>query len=100
MEIKTQNKRLKSIIASEEHKFWKIISNNSKFSENLVQLDTRLLKNYYKSIGYRDVEITSKFINLNQTGNIDLTYSIEAGQRYRIGKLSTNLDKVFDKNIF
>ena len=97
---KLKNKRLKSIIASEEHKFWKIISNNSKFSENLVQLDTRLLKNYYKSIGYRDVEITSRFINLNQSGNIDLTYSIEAGQRYRIGKLSTNLDKVFDKKIF
>jgi len=97
---KIKDSRLKSIIASEEHKFWKIISNNSKFSENLIQLDTRLLKNYFQSIGYKDVEITSNFVNLNQSGNIDLTYSIEAGQRYRIGKLSTNLDNVFDKKIF
>ena len=97
---KIKDSRLKSIIASEEHKFWKIISNNSKFSENLIQLDIRLLKNYFQSIGYKDVEITSNFVNLNQSGNIDLTYSIEAGQRYRIGKLSTNLDNVFDKKIF
>ena len=97
---KIKDSRLKSIIASEEHKFWKIISNNSKFNENLIQLDIRLLKNYFQSIGYKDIEITSNFVNLNQSGNIDLTYSIEAGQRYRIGKLSTNLDNVFDKKIF
>jgi len=97
---KVKDRRLRAIIASEEHKFWKIISNNSKFSENLIQLDTRLLKSYYQSIGYKDVEITSNFVNLNQRGNIDLTYSIEAGKRYRIGKLSTNLDNVFDKKIF
>ena len=97
---KVKDSKLRAIIASEEHKFWKIISNNSKFNENLTQLDTRLLKSYYQSIGYKDVEITSSFVNLNQSGNIDLTYSIEAGKRYRIGKLSTNLDDVFDKKIF
>jgi len=97
---KVKDSRLRAIIASEEHKFWKIISKNSKFNENLIQLDTRLLKTYYQSIGYKDVEVTSSFVNLNQSGNIDLTYSIEAGKRYRIGKLSTNLDNVFDKKIF
>ena len=97
---KVKDRRLRAIIASEEHKFWKVISNNSKFNENLTQLDTRLLRSYYQSIGYKDVEITSSFVNLNQSGNIDLTYSIEAGKRYRIGKLSTNLDNVFDKKIF
>lgn len=97
---KVKDSKLRAIIASEEHKFWKIISNNSKFNENLTQLDARLLKSYYQSIGYKDVKITSSFVNLNQSGNIDLTYSIEAGKRYRIGKLSTNLDNVFDKKIF
>ena len=97
---KIREKKLKSIIASEEHKFWKVVSNNSKFSKDLVSLDKRLLSNYYKSIGYKDVEVTSSFVNLSEKGDIDLTYSIEAGPRYRINKLSTNVDSVFNKKLF
>ena len=33
-------------------------------------------------------------------GNIDLIYSIDEGKRYTINKISTNVDKVFDKKIF
>ena len=36
--------RLKDIIASEEDKFWKVISRNTVLSENLINLDLRLLK--------------------------------------------------------
>ena len=57
---KIREKRLRDVIASEEDKFWKFISRNTKFSENLVNLDKRLLENYYKSIGYYDVKITSQ----------------------------------------
>ena len=32
--------------------------------------------------------------------NIDLIYSIDAGKRYTINKISTNVDPVFDKKIF
>jgi outer membrane protein insertion porin family len=49
---KIRDKRLRDIVASEEHKFWKIISRNTKFNENLVNMDKRLLENYYRSIGY------------------------------------------------
>ena len=41
---KLRDKRLRDIIASEEDKFWKIISRNTNFSENLINLDLRLLK--------------------------------------------------------
>ena len=91
---------LRDIIASGEDKFWKIISRNTKFSENLINLDKRLLTNYYKSLGYYDVEISSNSAIINDEGNVDLIYSIEAGKRYVIKKISTNIDQVFDKNIF
>tara|TARA_Y100000768_G_C23747620_1_gene572361 strand:- start:28 stop:732 length:705 start_codon:yes stop_codon:yes gene_type:complete len=45
---KIRDRRLRDIIVSEEHKFYKIISNNSNFSKNQIQLDQRLLANYYK----------------------------------------------------
>ena len=35
-----------------------------------------------------------------KAGNIDLIYSIDEGKRYTINKISTNVDKVFDKKLF
>ena len=93
-------KRLIDITASEEDKFWKFISKNTKFSKNLVNLDIRLLKNYYKSLGYYDVNITSNSAEIKKTGNIELIYSIDAGKRYIIKKISTVVDPVFDKKLF
>ena len=92
--------RLKDVIASEEDKFWKFLSRNTNFSKNLVNLDTRLLLNYYKSLGFYDVKINSNLATINKSGNAELIYSIDEGNRYTINKISTNVDSVFDKKLF
>ena len=97
---KIKSKRLLDVIASEKDQFWKFLSRNTKFSKNLLNLDKRLLNNYYKSLGYYDVKITSNSAELNESGDIDLIYSIDAGTRYTVNKISTNLDPTFDKKIF
>ena len=95
-----RSKRLRDIIASEEDKFWKVISRNTNLSENLINLDKRLLINYYKSIGFYNIKISSNIAQINQEGNADLIYSIDEGERYTISKISTNVDPVFDKKLF
>ena len=65
---------------------------NSNFNRNQVELDLRLLTNYYKSIGYYDIKIDSNSAEFNQEGNIDLVYSIDAGERFVIEKISTNIN--------
>ena len=95
-----RSSRLIDIIASEVDKFWKIISRNTNFSENLIRLDVRLLTNYYRSLGFYDVKVKSNFAQINQSGNADLIYSIDEGNRYIINKISINVDKVFDKKLF
>ena len=97
---KLKDKRLRDIIASQEDKFWKFISRNTRFSENLVNLDTRLLINYYKSIGYYDVQVNSTSADISESSDINLNFNINSGQRYFIDKISTNVDPVFDKNLF
>ena len=97
---KIRSKRLKDIIASEEHKFWKFLSKNTSLSENLINLDKRLLLNYYKSIGFYDIKINSNFAEINELGEAKLIYSIDEGKRYTINKISTNIDTVLDKKIF
>ncbi len=97
---KIKDKRLRDIISSQEDKFWKIISRNTKFSENLINLDKRLLVNYYKSIGYYDVEVSSASAKVIDKASVEITYSINAGQRYIIDKITTNVDPVFNNELF
>ncbi len=97
---KISNRRLRDIITSEEDKFWKILSRNTNFSENLLDLDTRLITNYYKSSGFYDAKVNSKLAKINENGNAELVYSIDEGKRYTINKISTKVDQVFDKKIF
>ena len=94
------SKRLRDVTASEKHRFWKILSRNTNFTQNILDLDNRLLTNYYKSIGFYDVKITSKMASINDKSQAEILYSIDEGQRYRINKISTNVDPVFDKKIF
>ena len=96
-----KSRRLKDIIVSEEDKFWKVLSRNTNFSENLVDLDKRLLENYYKSIGYYDVSVDSSAVEIDKKeGKAKIIYTINEGERFFINKISTNVDKVFDKEIF
>ena len=44
--------------------------------------------------------INSKSATINNNNDIDITYTIDAGTRYIIKKISTNVDPVFDKKIF
>ena len=67
---------------------------------NLIDLDIRLLTNFYKSIGYYDVTINSNSAEINNQKNIDLIYSIDAGTRYTIDKITTNVDPVFNNELF
>ena len=97
---KIKEKRLRDVIVSEEQKFWKVLSRNTSLSFQNVQLDKRLLTNYYKSLGYYDVQVLSDSAEVKENALTILTYTINAGNRYRVYKISTNVNEVLDKKIF
>ena len=97
---KISNRRLRDVISSQEHKFWKVLARNTNFNKNLLDLDTRLMTNYYKSSGFYDAKVSSKLAKINEAGNAEIIYSIDEGERYIVKKISTNIDIVFDKKIF
>ena len=97
---KVKEKRLRDVIASEEHKFWKVISRNVYLNAERIELDKRLLKNYYLGRGYYNVEVVSSSAESDSETDINLTYSINAGERFRVKKLATDIDPVFDSSIF
>ena len=97
---KIKDTRLLEVIVSEENKFWKILSKNTFLRPSNIELDKRLLSNYYKSLGYYDVQILSNNSEFFEENYSILTYTINAGTRYKINKISTNLDSVYDKELF
>ena len=49
---KFKDKRLREAIVSETAQFWKFLSNNNKFlDQERINLDKRLLENFYKNRG-------------------------------------------------
>ena len=100
-EKKIRDNKLRDIIASEEKKFWKFLSKNTYFNQSNIELDKRLLVNYYKSLGYYDVQVLSSSSEVDPKSNSSsLVYTINSGKRYKINKISTNIDSVIDKKLF
>ncbi len=96
---KIRDRRLRDIIVSEEYKFWKFITKNVYLAKQNIELDKRLLKNYYKSVGYYDVQVLSNNIELVGS-DIEINFTINAGKRYKFTKFETEVSHTFDKNIF
>ena len=97
---KVRDRRLRDIIVSQENKFWKFITKNTNLNKRNIELDERLLTNYYKSIGYYDVQILSSNAEISKDNKTNLTFNINAGERYKITKISTSIDPVLDKKPF
>ena len=97
---KIRDNKLRDIIASEEKKFWKFLSRNTFLNQSNIELDKRLLVNYYKSIGYYDVQVLSSSSKIEPDNSSNLIYTINAGKRYKINKITTNVDSVLNKKLF
>ena len=97
---KIKEKRLRDVIVSEEAKFWKVLTKNTHLNSTNIELDKRLLINYYKSLGYYDVQVLSNSAEISKDNFTTLTYTINAGTRFRVNKISTNVSEVLDKKIF
>tara|TARA_A100001011_G_scaffold98331_1_gene103521 strand:- start:452 stop:2689 length:2238 start_codon:yes stop_codon:yes gene_type:complete len=81
---KIKDRILRSIIISEEAKFWKFISNNKYVNKDIIERDKRLLRNFYLTKGYYDVKIQSATVKYLDDRSFKLTYKIDAGNIYTV----------------
>ncbi|MDA9702522.1 outer membrane protein assembly factor BamA [Candidatus Pelagibacter sp.] len=95
-----KEKRLKEVIVSQEHKFWKFISRNVYINQELINLDKRLLKNYFKNNGYFNVEIENSFVEFDKNSNFNLIFNITPGKKYFFNDFSLNLPSNYDARLF
>jgi outer membrane protein insertion porin family len=95
-----KDSKLKNVIVSEEYKFWKFISGKKYLNENIVNLDIRLLNNFYRNKGFYNVEINSSFAKSLSSNEFELIYNINANQVIYFGNLILDLPSDYDKDNF
>ncbi len=95
-----KDKRLKEVIASDEHKFWKFISRNVYINQELINLDKRLLETYFKNNGYYNVKIENSFVEFDKNSNFNLIFNISPGKKYFFNNFTLNLPSNYDPNLF
>ena len=94
-----KDKKLKNIIVSEESKFWKFVSNKKYLNPNQIDLDLRLLENFYLNKGFYDVQIKNSSAVFNDN-HFNLLYNIDAGNIYTIRDAKLLLPDDFDQKDF
>jgi outer membrane protein insertion porin family len=87
---------LSSIISSSEDGWWKLFS-SSNLNEQQIEYDKQLLKDFYKSKGFFDVQIESVFAGVDNSKNFSLTFSINSGKKYRFGDITIEASNFFYK---
>ena len=97
---KIKEKKLKNIIVSEEFKFWKLLSNKKYLDESRIDLDERLLLNYYKNEGYYMAKIENSFIESLDYNSFNLIFNINAGKKYSFNSLKLKLPIDFEEKHF
>ena len=91
-----KDNKLKSIILSEEYKFWKFISGKKFLNESLISYDINLLKNFYLNKGYYNVKINSSFAKIIEQNEFELIYNIDPGKKILFNEFKLNFPEDFN----
>ena len=95
-----KDKKLRSIIASEEYKFWKFISGRKFLNEQIIELDKRLLKNFYLNNGFYNAKINTSFAKIVQNNSFELIFNVQANKKYFFNDLSLKISDDYSKDNF
>ena len=97
---KFKKRKLLNVITSEENKFWKFISSKRLLNKQRIELDKRLLLNFYKNQGYYNVSILDETVQYDDNQNFNIVFNIESGPKFYFGKFNIDLPSDFEKKYF
>ena len=97
---KIKDRKLKNVITSEESRFWKFISQSVYLNPDRIEMDKRLLTNYYKNNGYFSVNVSNSFVEFKNDGSFKLIFNIDAGKKFKFNNLVLELSDEYEKKYF
>ena len=78
--------QLADVISSSEYSWWKLFSSGT-LSEERIEYDKKLLKDFYKLRGFYDIQIESVYVKVVNNEEFTLTYSVNSGKRFKFGNV-------------
>ena len=93
-----KDKKLKSIIISEEYRFWKFISGKKYLQEQLTEIDKRLLKNFYLNKGFYNIKVNTSFAKLINDDEFEIIFNIDPGKKINFNELRIVFPDNFTKS--
>jgi outer membrane protein insertion porin family len=97
---KIKDRKLHNVITSEVSRFWKFLSQSVYLNYERIEMDKRLITNYYKDQGFYNVNVTNSFVEFTNDGNFNLIFNINAGNKFKFNKLNLNLSEEYDQKYF
>ncbi len=83
--------QLREAIRTEEAAWYKFLSSDDTYDQDRLQYDQELMRRFYLKQGYADFQIKSAVAELNkEKDSFFITFTIDEGQRYRVGDVSVN----------
>jgi outer membrane protein insertion porin family len=97
---KFKKRKLLNVITSEEDKFWKFISSKRLLNKQRLELDQRLLLNFYKNKGYYQASVLNNSVQFDTSEKFNVIFNIESGKKFYFGDFKIILPEDFDKKYF
>tara|TARA_B100001057_G_scaffold250441_1_gene250678 strand:+ start:2072 stop:4312 length:2241 start_codon:yes stop_codon:yes gene_type:complete len=95
-----KNSKLRSLIISEEYRFWKFISGRKYLNQNTIKFDEKLIKNFYLNKGYYQVEVNTSFAKLILKDEFELIFNINPNKKFFFNNLSLSIPDDFSEDNF
>ena len=98
---KFSSSKLLDVVSSKQDSLFSFFSNASTPSVDRLNYDISKLKNFYLSEGYYDIQIANASINLRDDKYVDITFSINSGNKYILSDHSivSNLNFLKEEDI-
>ena len=85
------DRALSQAIVSREKRWWAFLTPNDKFDEGRLDYDVRLLRQYYLSRGYADINVSrARGGLLPDRSGFAITFLIDEGVRYKVSNISVS----------
>ena len=97
---KFKKRKLLNVITSEEDRFWKFISTKRLLNQQRLELDQRLLLNFYKNRGYFQASVLNSSVQFDDTDKFNVIFNIESGEKFFFGNFELSLPEDFERKYF
>lgn len=88
-DVSFKQRKLRRVIETKEHWFFSWVTGTGKFNEQVFRDDLDKLRDFYKSNGYLDVNISESKITYDypSPNSLSITIEIDEGQQYKVGDI-------------